>query len=202
MKTWKRVGLKDNKKLTETLIHRSDDGRIKIYLKDYTEFGNYQPIICRMPNINGNTVLTSFVVLENIWLGDHPDQISILRKNTDVNNTANNIDIYYIVKSTGKIYTISGKYRYDSSIDESAKQQPCVVSRKTDDKYLKIGFAIPTNDAGWNVRRTIQSVRPKPTENLIKTVPIKKKSILIRFADSVHTVFEVIDNTLAKLFKF
>ena len=202
MKTWKRVGLKDNKKLTETLIHRSDDGRIKIYLKDYTEFGNYQPIICRMPNINGNTVLTSFVVLENIWLGDHPDQISILRKNTDVNNTTNNIDIYYIVKSTGKIYTISGKYRYDSSIDESAKQQPCVVSRKTDDKYLKIGFAIPTNDAGWNVRRTIQSVRPKPTENLIKTVPVKKKSILIRFADSVHTVFEVVDNTLAKLFKF
>lgn len=202
MKTWKRVGLKDNKKLTETLIHRSDDGRIKIYLKDYTEFGNYQPIICRMPNINGNTVLTSFVVLENIWLGDHPDQISILRKNTDVNNTANNIDIYYIVKSTGKIYTISGKYRYDSSIDESAKQQPCVVSRKTDDKYLKIGFAIPTNDAGWNVRRTVQSVRPKPTENLIKTVPVKKKSILMQFADSVYTVFEVVDNTLAKLFKF
>lgn len=202
MKTWKRVGLKDNKKLTETLIHRSDDGRIKIYLKDYTEFGNYQPIICRMPNINGNTVLTSFVVLENIWLGDHPDQISILRKNTDVNNTANNIDIYYIVKSTGKIYTISGKYRYDSSIDESAKQQPCVVSRKTDDKYLKIGFAIPTNDAGWNVRRTVQSVRPKPTENLIKTVPVKKKSILMQFADSVHTVFEVVDNKLAKLFKF
>ena len=202
MKTWKRVGLKDNKKLTETLIHRSDDGRIKIYLKDYTEFGNYQPIICRMPNINGNTVLTSFVVLENIWLGDHPDQISILRKNTDVNNTANNIDIYYIVKSTGKIYTISGKYRYDSSIDESAKQQPCVVSRKTDDKYLKIGFAIPTNDAGWNVRRTVQSVRPKTTENLIKTVPVKKKSILMQFADSVYTVFEVVDNTLAKLFKF
>ena len=202
MKTWKRVGLKNNKKLTETLIHRSDDGRIKIYLKDYTEFGNYQPIICRMPNINGNTVLTSFVVLENIWLGDHPDQISILRKNTDVNNTANNIDIYYIVKSTGKIYTISGKYRYDSNIDDSAKQQPCVVSRKTDDKYLKIGFAIPTNDAGWNVRRTIQSVRPKPTENLIKTVPVKKKSILMQFADSVHTVFEVVDNTLAKLFKF
>lgn len=202
MKTWKRVGLKDNKKLTETLIHRSDDGRIKIYLKDYTEFGNYQPIICRMPNINGNTVLTSFVVLENIWLGDHPDQISILRKNTDGNNTANNIDIYYIVKSTGKIYTISGKYRYDSSIDESAKQQPCVVSRKTDDKYLKIGFAIPTNDAGWNVRRTVQSVRPKPTENLIKTVPVKKKSILMQFADSVYTVFEVVDNKLAKLFKF
>ena len=202
MKTWKRVGLKDNKKLTETLIHRSDDGRIKIYLKDYTEFGNYQPIICRMPNINGNTVLTSFVVLENIWLGDHPDRISILRKNTDGNNTANNIDIYYIVKSTGKIYTISGKYRYDSSIDESAKQQPCVVSRKTDDKYLKIGFAIPTNDAGWNVRRTVQSVRPKPTENLIKTVPVKKKSILMQFADSVYTVFEVVDNTLAKLFKF
>lgn len=202
MKTWKRVGLKNNKKLTETLIHRSDDGRIKIYLKDYTEFGNYQPIICRMPNINGNTVLTSFVVLENIWLGDHPDQISILRKNTDENNTVNNIDIYYIVKSTGKIYTISGKYRYDSGIDESAKQQPCVVSRKTDDKYLKIGFAIPTNDAGWNVRRTVQSVRPKPTENLIKTVPVKKKSILMQFADSVHTVFEVIDNTLAKLFKF
>ena len=106
------------------------------------------------------------------------------------------------MKSTGKIYTISGKYRYDSSIDESAKQQPCVVSRKTDDKYLKIGFAIPTNDAGWNVRRTIQSVRPKPTENLIKTVPVKKKSILMQFADSVHTVFEVVDNTLAKLFKF
>ena len=199
MKTWKRVGLKDNNKLTETLIHRSDDGRIKIYLKDYTEFGNYQPIICRMPNINGNTVLTSFVVLENIWLGDHPDQISILRKNTDGSNTANNIDIYYIVKSTGKIYTISGKYRYDSSIDDSAKQQPCVVSRKTDDKYLKIGFAIPTNDAGWNVRRTIQSVKPKPTENLIETIPVKKKSILMQIADIVHDAFEVVDNVLSKI---
>ena len=202
MKTWKRVGLKDNKKLTETLIHRSDDGRIKIYLKDYTEYGNYQPIICRMPNINGNTVLTSFVVLENIWLGDNPDQISILRKSTDENKTSNNIDIYYIVKSTGKIYTISGKYRYDSSIDDSAKQQPCVVSRKTDDKYLKIGFAIPTNDAGWNVRRSIDSVKPKPTENLIKTVPVKKKSILMQFADVVHSAFEAVDNMLSNFGKF
>lgn len=202
MKTWKRVGLKDNKKLTETLIHRSDDGRIKIYLKDYTEYGNYQPIICRMPNINGNTVLTSFVVLENIWLGDNPDQIAILRKNTDESNTVNNIDIYYIVKSTGKIYTISGKYRYDNSIDDSAKQQPCVVSRKTDDKYLKIGFAIPTNDAGWNVRRTIDSVKSKPAENLIKTVPVKKKSILMQFADVVHGAFEAVDNMLSNFGKF
>lgn len=169
MKTWKRVGLKNNIKVTETLIHRSGN-LVKIYLKDFTQYGEYRPRIFHVDSTNMHAV----GILCDPWLGYGFDATML----SAGDETAMNFDIYYIMKSAGIIYAIKCLQRTDSMIPEDLQQKTYTLNMKTDNGSKLVGYAFSTNARDFEVRA------------VTKPAPVKDPELKVQYADIPEAKFK------------
>ena len=193
MKTWKRVGLKNNIKVTETLIHRSGN-LVKIYLKDFTKYGEYRPRIFHVDSTNMHAV----GILCDPWLGYGFDPKIFAAED----ETSMNFDVYYIMKSAGIIYTIKCLKRTDSMIPDDLQQKTYTLTMKTDSGSKLVGYAFSTNARDFEVRSV---TKPIPTKDSVLKVQCtdvqdtkikntKSKTPIFGIAKIVHKISELISS--------